>query len=170
MSLSQFPVEAHQQEIVRLNEEIDNDLIANRYVARRGCFDNVMCFIKKKRKVVHPYCSTGSWKNISGGLNFVTQTWRWLTNAMIQMPCTNWTGLNVKWSGNQVITKTISAWRRRSENLLKLSFMSLFKAKEFCTESIPSTSWLGEWMDVNRWIVFIRILGYKTISWFGVGI
>ena len=40
--------QAHQQEILRLNEDI-NDLIANRHVARRGCFDNVLCFIKKKR-------------------------------------------------------------------------------------------------------------------------
>ena len=28
--------------------------------------------------------STSSLKNISDGLNFVTQTWRWLMNAMIQ--------------------------------------------------------------------------------------
>ena len=42
----EFMNEKHQQEILRLNEEI-NDLIANRYVAPRGCFDNVLCFIKK---------------------------------------------------------------------------------------------------------------------------
>ena len=30
--------------------------------------------------------STGSLKNISNGLNFVTQTWRWLANVMIQTP------------------------------------------------------------------------------------
>ena len=36
----------HQQKILRLNEEI-NDLMANRHVARRECFDNVLCFIKK---------------------------------------------------------------------------------------------------------------------------
>ena len=35
--------QAHQQKILRLNEEI-NDLIANRH---RGRFDNVLCFIKK---------------------------------------------------------------------------------------------------------------------------
>ena len=28
---------------------------ANRHVARRGCFDNVLCFIKKNNKEVHPY-------------------------------------------------------------------------------------------------------------------
>ena len=49
--------QAHQQEILRLNEEID-DLIANRHVARRGCFDNVLCFIKKNSKEVHPYYFT----------------------------------------------------------------------------------------------------------------
>ena len=39
---------------MRLNEEID-DLIANRHVARNGCFDNVSCFIKKNSGEVHPY-------------------------------------------------------------------------------------------------------------------
>ena len=46
---------AHQQEILRLNEEI-NDLIANSHVARGGCFDNVLCFIKKNSGEAHPYC------------------------------------------------------------------------------------------------------------------
>ena len=46
--------QAHPQEILRLNEEID-DLIANRYIARRGCFYNVLCFIKKNSREVHPY-------------------------------------------------------------------------------------------------------------------
>ena len=43
-----------QQKILRLNQEID-DLIANRHVACHECFDNVMCFIKKKSAEVHPY-------------------------------------------------------------------------------------------------------------------
>ena len=46
-----FTNEAHQQKILRLNEEI-NDLIANRHVARRGCFGNVLSFIKKNSKEV----------------------------------------------------------------------------------------------------------------------
>ena len=46
--------EAHLQKILRLNEEID-DLIKNRHVARRGWFDNVLCFIKKNSKEAHPY-------------------------------------------------------------------------------------------------------------------
>ena len=50
----EFTNEEHQQEILRLNEEI-NDLIANRHVGCRGCFDNVLCFIKKNSKEVHPY-------------------------------------------------------------------------------------------------------------------
>ena len=50
----EFTNEKHQQEILRLSEEI-NDLIANRHVARCGCFDNVLCFIKKNSKEVHPY-------------------------------------------------------------------------------------------------------------------
>ena len=57
--------QAHQQQILRLNEEHQqsleekeheiNDLIANRHVARRGCFDNVLWFIKKNSGEVHPY-------------------------------------------------------------------------------------------------------------------
>ena len=50
----EFTNEKHQQKILRLNKEID-DLIANRHVARRGCFDNVLCFIKKNSREVHPY-------------------------------------------------------------------------------------------------------------------
>ena len=46
--------EEHQQKFLKLNREID-DLIANRHVARRGCFDNVLCFIKKNSREVHPY-------------------------------------------------------------------------------------------------------------------
>ena len=46
--------EAHQRNILRLNKETD-DLIKNRHVARRGYFDNVLCFIKNKSKEVHPY-------------------------------------------------------------------------------------------------------------------
>ena len=50
----EFTNDKHQQKILRLNKEID-DLIANRHVACRGCFDNVLCFIKKKSGEVHPY-------------------------------------------------------------------------------------------------------------------
>ena len=50
----EFTNEEHQNKILRLNKEID-DLIANRHIARRGCFDNVSCFIKKNGKEVHPY-------------------------------------------------------------------------------------------------------------------
>ena len=46
--------EEHQQNILRLNEKIDG-LIKNRYVPHRGYFDNVLCFIKKNNKDVHPY-------------------------------------------------------------------------------------------------------------------
>ena len=46
--------QGHQLKVLRLNEEID-DLIANRHGARRGCFDKVLCFIKKNSKEAHPY-------------------------------------------------------------------------------------------------------------------
>ena len=39
---------------MRLNKEID-DLIANRPATRCGCFDNVLCFIKKNSGEIHQY-------------------------------------------------------------------------------------------------------------------
>ena len=50
----EFTNEEHQQEILRLNEEI-NDLKANMHVAHCGCFYNVLCFIKRNSKEAHPY-------------------------------------------------------------------------------------------------------------------
>ena len=49
-----FRNEEHQKKTLRLNKEID-DLIANTHATRGGCFDNVLCFIKKNSKEVHPY-------------------------------------------------------------------------------------------------------------------
>ena len=46
--------EEHQKKILTLNIEID-DFIANRHAARRGCFDNMSCFIKKNSKEIHSY-------------------------------------------------------------------------------------------------------------------
>ena len=51
---TKFRNEEHQQKILRLNEVID-DLIANRHVSRHGCFDNMLCFIKKNSKEAQPY-------------------------------------------------------------------------------------------------------------------
>ena len=50
----EFTNEKHQQKILRLNKEID-DLIANRHVPRHGCFDNVLCLIKKNSGEIHLY-------------------------------------------------------------------------------------------------------------------
>ena len=50
---------------------------------------------------------------------------------MIQMLIIDGTYSRVKWSRSQTITKTIWAWHKRSENFLRLSWMSLFKTKEF---------------------------------------
>ena len=47
----EFVNEKHQQKILKFNKEI----IANWYVARRGYFDNVLYFIKKNSREVHPY-------------------------------------------------------------------------------------------------------------------
>ena len=46
--------EKQQQKILRLNEETD-ELIANRDVARHGCFNNVLRLIKKNSEEGHPY-------------------------------------------------------------------------------------------------------------------
>ena len=50
----EFTNEKHQQKILRLDKEID-DLITNRHVPHCGCFDNVLCFIKKNSQETHPY-------------------------------------------------------------------------------------------------------------------
>ena len=50
----EFRNKEHHHKILKLNKQID-DLIKNRHVARRGCFDNVLCFIKKNSGEVHPY-------------------------------------------------------------------------------------------------------------------
>ena len=47
-------IKAHQQKILKINEEID-DLIKNRHVSRRGYFDNVLYFIKNNNKEAHSY-------------------------------------------------------------------------------------------------------------------
>ena len=47
----EFRNEKHQQNILMLHD----DLITNRHVARRGSFDNVLCFIKKNSGEVYPY-------------------------------------------------------------------------------------------------------------------
>ena len=54
MQALEFMNEKQQHKILRLNEEID-DLIANKHIACRGCFDNVLCFIKKNTGEAHPY-------------------------------------------------------------------------------------------------------------------
>ena len=81
---------------------------ANRHVARRGCFDNVLCFIKKNNKEVHPYYVIQCQYRLLEKQT-VTQTWRWLTNVMIQMLFIDGVDLDVKLSRSQTTTKTISA-------------------------------------------------------------
>ena len=50
----EFRNEKHQHKMLKLNKETDN-LIKNRHGIRRRYFDNVLCFIKKNSKEVHPY-------------------------------------------------------------------------------------------------------------------
>ena len=51
----EFTNEFHQRKSLKLNEGID-DLIKSSHVPRRGYFDNMLCFIKKNRGEVQPYC------------------------------------------------------------------------------------------------------------------
>ena len=53
----EFTNEKHQQKILRLNKEND-DLIANRHVARCRYFDNLLCLIKKNSGEVYPHYVT----------------------------------------------------------------------------------------------------------------
>ena len=95
----EFTNEKNQQKILRLNKEID-DLIANRHVARREYFDNVLCFIKKNSGEVHPYyvirCQYKQLEKNERWLKLHYQAWRRLTNVMVQMPFSDGTGLSVK--------------------------------------------------------------------------
>ena len=84
---------------MKLNEEID-DLIKNKYAARRGCFDNVLYFIKKNSKEVYPYYviqrqyrKLEKYKNV---LIFVIQAWKRPAGVMIQMLFTDGTYSRVK--------------------------------------------------------------------------
>ena len=76
-----------------------------------------------------------SLKNIRTVLGIFTQAWRWLTNVTIPTLFTDGTYSRVKWSRNQTMAKTILAWQKRNENVLRLSLMSLFKIKKCCSLS-----------------------------------
>ena len=92
----EFTNEEHQQEILRLNEEIDDtdtqptvDVLTTCYVSSK----------KTAKRLTHTTLfdvSLGSLKNIIDGLTFVTQKWRWLINAMIQTRFTDGVDLSVK--------------------------------------------------------------------------
>ena len=75
----EFTNEAHPQKILSFNKEID-DLIANRPVAHCECFDNMMCFIKKNSREVHPYyiiwCQHRQLEKHKQWLRLCYQTWR----------------------------------------------------------------------------------------------
>ena len=99
MQAPEFTNDRHQQKILKLNEEID-DLIKNKYAARRGCFDNVLYFIKKNSKEVYPYYviqrqyrQLEKYKNV---LIFVIQAWKRPAGVMIQMLFTHGTYSRVK--------------------------------------------------------------------------
>ena len=101
--------EAHQQQILRLNEEHQQSLENKEQEINnqaQGTWPAVYllttCYVLSKRtaKVLTHITffdvSKGSWKNISNGLNFINQRWRWLTNVMIQMLFIDGTGSSMK--------------------------------------------------------------------------
>ena len=102
--------QAHQKENLRLNEET-NDLIANKHVTRCGCFDNVLCFIKKNSGEVHPY-----YVNVCQYRQLEKHK-RWLKllypNMEVADKCDNpntvhrWNRFKHKVSKSQIITKII---------------------------------------------------------------
>ena len=49
--------------------------------------------------------SIDSWKNISDGLNLITQTWRWLTDVAIQAPFTDGIGSSVSDQETKLLQK-----------------------------------------------------------------
>ena len=128
----------HQQKILRLNKGID-DLIANRHVARRGCFDNVLCFIKKNSEEVHSYYV------IRCQYRQLEKHKQWLKLRYPKMEvidkCDGPNAIHL-WNRfkREVIKKpdyyknhVTSTWQKTSGNFLKLPWMSLFKSKEFCS-------------------------------------
>ena len=99
MQALEFTNEKHQQKILRLNKEINDD-IAERHVAAVDVL-TTCCVSSNRIAERFSYItlfdvSTDSLKNISDGLNFVTQEWRCLSNVMIQMPFTYGTGSSKK--------------------------------------------------------------------------
>ena len=104
----EFTNENHQQKILRLNKEI-GDLIANRHVARRGCFDNVLCFIKKNSGEAHAYyiirCQYRQLEKHKRWLKLRYSNMEVADKCDDQAPFTNGVDLSEKWSRSQATTK-----------------------------------------------------------------
>ena len=93
--------EEYQQKILSLNKETD-DLIANRHVTRRGCFDNVLCFIKRNGGDGHPYyvirCQYRQLEKHKRWLKLRYPNMKVVENVVIQTPSTSGIGSSEKLS------------------------------------------------------------------------
>ena len=92
----EFTNEEHQQEILRLNEEIDDTDTQPIVDVLTTCYVSSKITAKRLTHTTLFDVSLGSLKNIIDGLTFVTQKWRWLINAMIQTRFTDGVDLSVK--------------------------------------------------------------------------
>ena len=92
----EFTNEEHQQEILRLNEEIDDTDTQPTVDVLTTCYVSSKITAKRLTHTTLFDVSLGSLKNIIDGLTFVTQKWRWLINAMIQTRFTDGVDLSVK--------------------------------------------------------------------------
>ena len=130
----EFRDEEHQQKILRLNEEVD-DLIANRHVARRGCFHNVLCFSKNNSGEVHPYYV------IRCQYRQLEKHKRWLKLRYPNMEVTDecddpnaiyrWCRFKREVIKKPNYNKNRFSLTEEKRALLETAWMSLFKDKEF---------------------------------------
>ena len=81
-------IQAHQHKILKLNEEIDDLIKTDTYPVvdiLTMCCASLKRIAKRFIRITLFEVNIDSSKNIRNVLNFVTQTWRRLTGAMIQM-------------------------------------------------------------------------------------
>ena len=121
---------------MRLNKEID-DLITNRHVARRGCFDNVLCFIKKNSGEVHPdYVIRCQYRQLEKHKRWVKLRY---PNMEVADQCDDPNAIHWWNRFKPEVIKKSNYYKNHfrltegKRGLLKLRWMSLFKAKEFCS-------------------------------------
>ena len=81
-----------------------------------------------------------SLKNMRDVLNFVTKTWRWLKNVMIQMLFIIWNIFKREVIEKPNYYKNHFSLTEEKRELLETVLTSLFKTKEICTEKYQMSS------------------------------